>query len=83
MVLKAKLFNIFIQQEGNDDPVAHLRKLNKSHTFLNTEAGLLELGAQGLSKSISGPSNFTRLQPVGPVQNKICVCLDKRDTHSL
>jgi len=22
------------------------------------------------------------LQPVGPVQNKICVCLDKRDTHS-
>ena len=34
-----------------------------------------------MSKSISGPSNFTRLQPVGPVQNKICVCLDKRDTH--
>ena len=79
MVLKAKLFIIFIQQEGNDGPVAHL---NKSHTFLNTEAGLQELGAQGLSKSISGPSNFTRLQPVGPVQNKICVCLDKRDTHS-
>jgi len=26
---------------------------------------------------------FTRLQHVGPVQNKICVCLDKRDTHSL
>jgi len=22
------------------------------------------------------------LQPVGPVQNKICVCLDKRDIHS-
>ena len=44
-------------------------------------AGLQELW--DLSKSISGPSNFTRLQPVGPVQNKICVCFDKRDTYSL
>ena len=39
--------------------------------------------ARSLSKSISGPSNFTRLQPIGPVQNKMCVCLDKRDTQSL
>ena len=39
-------------------------------------------GAQGLSKSTSGTTIFTRLQPVGPVQNKICVCLDKRETHS-
>ena len=37
----------------------------------------------GLSKSISPPSNFTRLQAVRPVQNKICVCLDERYTQSL
>ena len=44
--------------------------------------GLQELGARGLSKPTSGTTIFTRLQPVGPVQNKICVCLDKRETHS-
>ena len=40
-------------------------------------------GARGLSKSTSGTSIFTRLQPVGSVQNNICVCLDKRETHLL
>ena len=29
--------------------------------------------AQGLSKSTLGPSDFSRLKPVGPIQNKICV----------
>ena len=37
----------------------------------------------GLSKSTLDPSGLTRLQPVGPIQNKMCVCLDKRDIHSL
>jgi len=36
---------------------------------------------RGLSKSTSGPSNFTRLKLIGPVLKKLCVCLDKRDTH--
>jgi len=36
----------------------------------------------GDTEGLLGPSYFTRLQPVRPVQNKICVCLDKRDTHS-
>jgi len=36
---------------------------------------------RGLLKSTSGPSNFTRLQLIGPVLKKLCVCLDKRDTH--
>ena len=55
----------------------------KTH-FFPIMSGLQELGGptHGPVKSISGPSNFTRLQPDGPLQNKICVCLDKRDTKS-
>ena len=59
----------------------HKNMESKINKIVKCAAGLQEL--QGLSKSISGPSNFTMLQPVGPVQNNICVCLDKRDTHSL
>ena len=43
--------------------------------------GLREQGGpRALLKSTSGPFKF-RFQSIGPVQNQIHVCLDKRGTH--
>ena len=52
----------------------------KALGYIYVCTGLQELGGRCLSKSISGPSNFTRMQPIGPVQTMICVCLDRRLT---
>ena len=70
LVLFGRIFKLHWCYLGDFNFTVMFGRIFKLHRALITG----EPEAQGLSKSTLGPSDFTRLQLIGPVLNKLCVC---------